>query len=157
MKRLKKKQIAELDGHREECQTTYDDLVEAVEHFNNAQENLFSEVIDAFESFVNDSQEEWEKVQKAQDAYNSAVTNAEEFCSDIIADIEAFMDNKSEKWLDSERGELTQSWLNEWEQVELSEVELEPPAYDEPDAPELIELEIDGPGDVLNDLPEEAE
>ena len=55
-------------------------------------------------------------------AYNEVVAEAQGWVADIASSIEEFMSNKSDKWLEGERGQAYGEWLSEWQSFELEEL-----------------------------------
>jgi hypothetical protein len=88
-------------------------------------------------------------VELAVTKYNELVAKAREFCSEVARQTELDIGDKSEKWLESERGEAAQSWQDLWEGIELDDID-----YQWPDE---LEIEIPSHSDDLKDLPEEAD
>lgn len=61
-------------------------------------------------------------------AYNEALSNAREFCSDIAETAQEAWNDKSEKWQESDKGQEVQGWIETWQEANLDDVE-------EPDFP----------------------
>jgi hypothetical protein len=72
-------------------------------------------------------------VAEAQTYYNEAMESARTLASEISSPAQEQFDTKSERWQDSDAGNQTRSWIEQWE-MSLDDVEL--------DLPEPIE-EID--------------
>jgi hypothetical protein len=104
---------------------------QAVAHYNTEVNNLRS------------------PVEVAVTKYNELVAQALELCSTISQKAELDIGDRSEAWLEGERGLAAQAWQESWEGISLDEID-----YQWPD-----ELEIDIPdhADDLKDLPEEVE
>lgn len=101
---------------------------------------------------VCDLQRHEEAIQEAIDTvgsavadYNGTVCEVREVCEEVANEIEAYMNDRSEKWHDSEKGHAYQSWLDAWQEVSVEEVET-------PDAPEYTFT-----FDDIDCLPEEPE
>lgn len=90
-----------------------------------------------------------EPLQHAIDGYNEAVEAARAYCEEIAEERQGNFDDKSEKWQEGEKGEAAQEWLNEWQNIDLSEIVIELP--DELEAPEASHA------DDLEALPANAE
>jgi hypothetical protein len=88
-------------------------------------------------------------VEIAVTKYNELVSKARDLCIGIAGRADQDLGDKSEQWMESERGMAAQSWQESWDGVELDDVD-----YQWPD-----ELEIDLPDydSDLKDLPEEAD
>lgn len=68
-----------------------------------------------------------EPLQHALDGYNEAVEQARGFAEDIASQIDNDIEDKSEKWQESERGEAAIAWRDEWQGIDLSEIDLDLP------------------------------
>jgi hypothetical protein len=88
-------------------------------------------------------------VELAVTKYNELVSKARELCSEIAQEAEQDLGDKSEKWLDSERGIAAQSWVESWDGIELDDLDFQ--------WPDELEIEIPDYPDDLKDLPEEAD
>ena len=67
-------------------------------------------------------------VAQAVEEYRKSIVEAQEFCQEVVDDIAAYVDEKSDKWREGERGQAYESWQQDWENVEFSECE--PPDTD---------------------------
>jgi hypothetical protein len=91
---------------------------------------------------------EFSAVREAIDDYQAVVDEAQGFVEEVASDIGSYMDEKSEKWLESDRGQSYEQWKSEWENVEIPTVDI--------DEPEAIECDIDEmAGTPLDELQEE--
>jgi len=54
-------------------------------------------------------------VEDAISIYNDALDSAQGFCETIVGDIEEFMEEKSEKWQESDKGEAHANWKDSWD------------------------------------------
>jgi tRNA U54 and U55 pseudouridine synthase Pus10 len=70
-----------------------------------------------------DKTSSWEAIRAAQKAYNETADKACEFCSNIAEQIGAYMDERSEKWQDSDKGQAFSDWKDAWESFECDPVE----------------------------------
>jgi hypothetical protein len=130
MQKLSRTQIAARD---EICRTLaerYEELEEAVFAFN--------EMLVKY----------WDAVEVAQDAYNASIADANEWRGEIAGEIEAYMDERSEKWRASDRGQAYSAWYDAFAS-ELEAVELT--------MPDGVELEEGDQGEALAELPEEVD
>ncbi|WNM70219.1 hypothetical protein [Myxococcus phage Mx1] len=59
--------------------------------------------------------------------YNEALDEARGFRDDVVADMEAYVDERSEKWQDSDAGSAYISWKDSWEQLDLEDASLDIP------------------------------
>jgi hypothetical protein len=80
-------------------------------------------------------------------ALNEALSAAREFVGNVSEAMQEFMDDKSEKWAESEAGSAYSDWLDEWTNVDLTDVE------------ELVvntdSTKFDGSAETLESLPTE--
>lgn len=116
MQKIDKTQQAELSRLDQELDAAGDKLIEAIQTFNTWK------------------QEWWQKVAEAQEAYNALVSEAKELVEGLRDEVETYYDERSEKWQESDRGQVYQGWLQEFQQIDLEEADLEePPELDIPD------------------------
>src|SRR2546423_1733543 len=73
-------------------------------------------------------------VEAVVEAYNTVLEEAREFAADVRSDIEEYISKRSEKWQESETGQSYASWLSEWENLELDDLDV-------PDMPHSAVLE----------------
>jgi hypothetical protein len=88
-------------------------------------------------------------VELAVTKYNELVSKARDLCSAVSNQAEQDLGDKSEKWMESERGLAAQSFQESWDGIELDDVD-----YQWPDE---LEISIPDYPDQLKDLPEEAD
>lgn len=77
-----------------------------------------------------------DKVNDIIERYNNVVGEANGFREDIVNAIESYMDERSEKWHESDRASSYEDWKQEWED-ELSELS----TYSELDSPSDLDHE----------------
>jgi hypothetical protein len=104
------------------------------------------EAIDHYNSQVNDLRP---PVEIAVTKYNELASKARELCSAISNQAEQDMGDRSEKWMESEKGQAAQVWQESWGSIDLDDVD-----YQWPDE---LEIEIPEYDSDLRDLPEEAD
>ena len=64
------------------------------------------------------------KLDGARAELAEAVAEAQEFAQEVVGAVEAEFEGKSDKWIDSERGQKAQEWLDAWQEAgELAEVD----------------------------------
>lgn len=74
------------------------------------------------------------------DAYNEALGAARGFTEDMVSAIDAYMSEKSEKWLDGEAGQSFTEWKSGIESESLDDLEhIEVPDKPEPDDAATLE------------------
>lgn len=108
-------------------------------------ENKLTEIIESHNEAVKTS---WKLVETAMGEYNKLVQEANGFCEDIASEIEAHMDERSDKWRESDAASVYEEWKSSWEQ-DLDEIEL-----DEPE--EIATSFDDSAADILRDLEDEV-
>lgn len=73
-------------------------------------------------------------------AYNEALEEARGFADDMARSIEDFMSEKSERWLEGDRGQAYEEWKSEWSGLELTDLSpIEVLEFDEPEHAATIE------------------
>jgi hypothetical protein len=55
--------------------------------------------------------------------YNEAVSAADGFAQDMASAIEAYMDEKSDRWLESDKGQAFADWKDEFDAADFDELE----------------------------------
>ena len=58
------------------------------------------------------------------EAYNEILAEGRQFASTVAQAAQGEISEKSEKWQEGRRGEVATAWASEWEDVDLSEVDL---------------------------------
>jgi predicted nucleic acid-binding Zn-ribbon protein len=81
--------------------------------------------------------------------YNSVLAEARGFAEDIASQADSELDEKSERWRDSDRGQAAVAFKDEWEGLALDELELE--------LPDEARLPDEDHAAVLEGAPTEAE
>lgn len=132
MKRISKDLIAERDKIASELGNLSRDLETAIDSFNDRVRELWEEM-----------------VSPAVNAYNDAVDDAENWRDNAVAAMEDYQNERSEKWLDSDNGQLFQEWMDEYNELDTDKIDL-----DEPGAVEVPTMSLED--DILA-LPEERE
>lgn len=54
---------------------------------------------------------------------NEVAASINEFCENIVSRAEEEMEGRSEKWLESDRGEAAAAWIEDWQNVSLDIME----------------------------------
>ena len=112
----------------------------------NAAHAALTEAVDDYNETVNDA---WSKVDDAQNVYNAALSEAQEWVNDISAQIDDYIGERTDKWREGEKGEAYNNWKSEYDTT-LAESDLSQPD----------ELSLDGvenAADTLDQLPTEVE
>ena len=89
----------------------------------------------------------WERIEAILAAYNAVVDEANAWREEIASEIQATIEERSEKWQASETGQAYLAWVTAWENDTLETIAL--------DVPEMPDLEVDDQSDVLAGLPED--
>jgi len=99
-------------------------LGEAWERLENAYGDFTSKVAEAYQEFEPETK-----------AYNEVIVEANDFVEEVSGEIRGYIDERTEKWQESERGQAFEEWSSAWEDA-LDEVEIEEPEF--PEIPEYI-------------------
>jgi DNA repair exonuclease SbcCD ATPase subunit len=108
MKKLTKEAISERDDLQERFGTAFTTLETAVDAFNTAVDKA------------------WEDIETARDDYNELISDANQWQLGIVEAIRKFIDDHSEKWQESDKGQQYESWKNEFEE-EFPTISLDKP------------------------------
>ena len=112
--------------------------MEHVEALNKAHEFVtvkYSALVSAMEEY-NDSLSK----------YNDVVGDVEAWRDEIVADMQTYMDEKSERWSDSENGQAYGDWKDTWESTDFQKLD----ALEIPEEPEIEDFITE-----VQDLPAE--
>ena len=127
MNKLTKSHLQDRDKHRDALDSAYDKLEEAVQAYNDALN------------------EKWASVKEALEEYNQAVEDTNSWAADIVSEMDDYMGNKSDTWLEGEKGQAYEEWKQAWEkELDLADI-------DEPEELEMPERV----SPVLEERPEE--
>jgi plasmid maintenance system antidote protein VapI len=88
-------------------------------------------------------------VELAVTKYNELVAKARDLCVQVAGRAEQDLGDKSEEWMETEKGLASQSWQESWDGIELDDLDFQ--------WPDELEISIDDHADSLKDLPEEAD
>jgi hypothetical protein len=74
-----------------------------------------------------------------KDRYNTKIKELNQFIDDIRSDMQDYYDERSEKWQESDNGQMYQDWIDQWDNCYLEvddflEVNI-PEDFDLPDEP----------------------
>ena len=127
MQKLTKAHLTSRDQLIEDLNDTYEALEDAVSAYNTTLA------------------EAWNEVLSAEEAYNDATQAAQEWLKDRAAEIQAYIDERSEQWQDSDRGKAYGEWK------ETFDLSLDDSDLDEPDE---LHVQVDNHADTLSALPE---
>src|SRR5262245_1375935 len=80
--------------------------------------------------------------------YNAVVVEAETWGSEVTGDMQSYMDEKSERWQESEAGTTYGEWKDTWEGIDYAQID----AMEIPNEPEIESFITE-----FSDLPTEPE
>lgn len=104
----------------------------------------------AVERFNKVVEEQWAAVEDAQNQFNETLQAAKDFTEEIADAVDSYINEKSDKWQESEAAQNAMEWRDEWSGFEA---DVEESALDKPETYEVV----DDPGDTLDGLREEVE
>jgi hypothetical protein len=92
-----------------------------------------------------------EAVVDAKDKYNEVLDDARSFAQDVAAQADSDLSERSERWLEGDRGQAANSWKDHWEELGfgLDEIDIE--------FPEEIELLDTDHIENLEEAPQSAD
>ena len=141
MKKLTKQVVKDKLTLSQKLQTTFQDLQSACETYNESPK----------------SDDDKAKVELVIQEYNESLSNARSFCEDIASEIQEYMDNKSEKWQESDAASAYESWKEEWEQgQEWEEISFSQLVMDE-EKGELDTSDLEDLGETMDGFSDEVE
>lgn len=83
-----------------------------------------------------------EKLESIVNDYNETLSKARDFAEDIAQSRRDEWNDKSERWQESEAGQNANAFVDEWEGIELDDIEIEfPEPIEEPDITHGDDLE----------------
>lgn len=108
------------------------------------------EVRSAIETFNAAVAVAWTAVEEKVADYNVVVSDVQSFVESVASDNRDKLDARSERYLESDKGQADEEWVGSWENLDVCELELEEPSpVDEPEFGLADELE--GLADVSED------
>jgi hypothetical protein len=125
VKKLNKTQQGELNAHITDLATKKQEIDDAWEKFELAHNELATAI----------------------DAYNASLAAVTEWRDGIVQEMSDYQSERSDKWQEGDAGQAYQAWIDEWEGLDLDEVE----TPELPDAPDFEHI------DTIEQLPTEAE
>lgn len=120
------------------------------EEHNTKLKEAHEAVVAAVKTYNEQRSELWSAVQEAADAFDEAREAAEEWAHDVASRIEDECADKSERWLESDKGMNAQSFQGDYENFSIEALELEDPG-------DVTEPEAPASDDWFDGLPEEVE
>ena len=128
--KLDKAQRAELEKFRKSLRESEDAVTDAVAEYERRCESAREELIPVLEK------------------HNELLAEVKEFASNVAAVVRDAIDERSEKWQESDKGTAAEEFQSSWEGYD-------PDEYSIPD--EVLVEEIDSSADALDELQEEPE
>ena len=113
------------------------DQIKRRDELQGKLQSLMADLETACEAYNETLREKWSAIDDALGAYNEAIGEVNEWQQEIASDIQSYMDDRSEKWLESDKASEYESWREEFED-EIEEVTLEQP--EELDTSDLEDL-----------------
>ena len=88
-----------------------------------------------------------EALREKVNAYNDVLAEAREFRDDMVGGMEDYMSERSEKWTEGDAGQAYAQWKDEWEALELDDID-DPEGHDDLAHRDLLENISLEPGGV---------
>ena len=129
MNKLTKSMLTERDDVCARLRAAFEALEQAVDTYNEAMQN------------------QWEAVDAAMNAYNDVAVEATTWQENVASDIQDYIDSRSDKWQESERGQAYLAWQGEYESSDLEDITI--------DQPDSLELSTGDQAETLEALAEE--
>lgn len=157
MKKLDKATLAERDEIIERLEVNFRDLEAAVDGFNNNMAPLWLAVQAAVEEYNAKLDDEWGNgLGPVIDQYNEAVADAATWKQQVAQSIQEYMDERSEKWQESDAAGRYSEWRDAFDH-DCASCEIERPDDLDIAEPEEITLDLDDAAESLGELPEELD
>lgn len=115
MRKVNKKQYAELEKLHSKMQEVYEQYTNKV---NEVQEKIFDLIGEELNSVIDD--------------FNEVSSDLQNQIDEVYGETESYIYEKSDKWRESDKGEIYVDWSNEWniQFAQLDHVEIEVPLED---------------------------
>src|SRR5215510_638055 len=158
MKKLDKSLLASREEIVERLRVEFGDIEGTVDYFNQTMAEAWSAVQSAIEAYNTRLDEEWGNgLGPMIESYNGTIADANGWRQDVVNSISEYIENKSEKWQESENGQRYAAWRDEFDH-EFSSFDQDRPEELSLDEPDEITLEwLDDVAELLEQLPEELE
>lgn len=158
MNKLNKTQLKTMHDLQNDLHSRADDVETAVRVFNQKQETIYGKYKDGGADYMLEVTEAFSFLDEKIDDFNNVIDDAKTFIEEVASLLEEEYNNKSEKWQESDTGEVFSGWMSEWQDICLDEYVLENPAHEEVsegNPPEEIIFDSNSVND-FDCLPEEA-
>lgn len=129
MNKLTKSMLTERDDVCARLRAAFESLEQAVDTYNEAM------------------RKQWEAVHATMNAYNDVAVEATTWQENVASDIQDYIDSRSDKWQESERGQAYLAWQGEYESSDLEDITI--------DQPDSLELSTGDQAETLEALAEE--
>jgi hypothetical protein len=157
MKKLSKETLAGRDEIAARLRSRFSDLEAAIEGFNTIMAGEWSVVEAAIEAYNTKLDDEWGNgLGPMIEDYNSAVADATEWKQETAQAIQEYMDERSEKWQESEAAGRYTAWRDEFDS-EVAACDLERPDDLSIEEPGEMAMDLEDEAELLEQLPEELE
>jgi len=90
--------------------------------------NAWTDLEEAFEQYNLRVQEAFATLQAQITLYNNELSKARDFASEVAQETADYISEKSDKWQESDKGQEYQSFQEEYESLQLDDIELDEPA-----------------------------
>lgn len=155
MKKLDKDTLATRAEIVARLQSQSSDLESAVAGFNTAMEAPFQAILDAIEAYNDALDEAWGNgLGPVIEIYNGTVADANQWKQDAVQAIQDYMDERSEKWQESDAAGRYSEWRDAFDH-DFDTFDEDRPDDLSIDQPDEINFEIDDVGELMEQLPEE--
>src|SRR5262245_40000831 len=117
MKKLDKTTIAERDTLEIRLREEQEDLQSAINFYNDKMSEAWAKVsaaIDEYNSALDDAWGGANGLEQDISAYNDAIGSCNEWKQGVAQEIQDYMDERSEKWQESEAAGRYSSWKDEY-------------------------------------------
>lgn len=129
MKRLSKQELKQRDEFVAELEKARDRVCDAVDEYNCKAAEL------------------WAPVSEALEKYNGIAADTQSWRDEIVSQMDDYLSERSEKWLEGDAAQAYQEWKDSWESLSIETFDIA--------QPEGIDLpEIEGP-EALRDTESE--
>lgn len=89
-----------------------------------AAADVVEDAINVFNASMRDS---WETAKQAIGKYNEIIAGVAGWRDDLVNQLESDIEEKSERWQDSEKGQSANDWKSEWENLDLETYDIDMP------------------------------
>lgn len=156
MKKLTREQLKSRDEIASKLRDRREDLDTVLTAYNAAHASAYSLLEAAIQQYNETMSEAWDAIDEEQTAYNEVVVEANELKAEIIAEIDGYVEERSEKWQEGDKAQAYASWREAFEE-DTPESELQRPDEIAVEEPQDLELDIEDAAEQIEQLQEEVE